>query len=353
MTHHPTNTTSAPPAASPAALQPPFILVTVDTEEEGLWGGEYRPTGNTVQNIAGVPRFQAVCQRYGVRPVYLVTAPVLDDDAAAATLGEIHAQDQCEIGGHLHPWCTPPLEDPAGRSYSFMCNLPVDLQRRKLIWLGERIHQRFGVWPRSFRAGRYGLDAAGARLLAELGYTVDSSVILFSDFSAERGPNFSRAPLRPYYVAGDDLCQPHARGNLLEVPVCVGFNRPNFPAAWRLRQSAMRTPWRQMRAVGILDRLGLARRIKLSPEQARAAEMIQLVDAALAQRIPALVMMLHSSSLVAGLSPYVADHRRLDQFLDDLGRTLEHCVSRHGMTPATLAELAPLGPQLVSTVAGA
>lgn len=330
------------------APQPPCLLVTVDTEEEGLWGGNYRPTGNTVENIAGVPRFQTVCDRHGVRPVYLVTAPVVDDDSAAAILQEIHGQGRCEIGAHLHPWCTPPLEDPVGRAYSFMCNLPVDLQRRKLAWLTERIAARFGQRPVSFRAGRYGLDMAGAQVLAELGYTVDSSVIPFSDFSNERGPNFSDAPFAPYYLQGSDLCQAHGSGMLLEVPVCIGFNRTNFTSAWRLRRAAMRAPWRQLKAVGIVDRLGLAKRIKFSPEQASAAEMIQLVDAALAQNVPTLVMLLHSSSLVPGLSPYVPNAPRLDQFLADLDRTLEYCVTTRGLAPATLAELAPLGPQLIS-----
>ncbi len=330
--------------------KPPFILVTVDTEEEGLWGGNYRPTGNTVTNIAGVPRFQSICAQHGVRPVYLVTAPVVDDDLAASVLGEIHAQGGCEIGAHLHPWCTPPLEDPNGRAYSFMCNLPLDLQRRKLTWLSERIETRFGSRPVSFRAGRYGLDMAGARALADLGYRVDSSVIAFSNFSSERGPDFSRAPFKPYYLEGDDLCRPNPQGFLLEVPVSVGFNRSNFAAAWRLRQAAMRSPWRQFKAVGIVDRLGLAKRIKLSPEQASAAEMIQLASAALAQGAPALVMLLHSSSLAPGHSPYVADARRLDQFLADLDRTLEYCVGRRGMTPATLAELAPWGPNLAAWV---
>lgn len=345
------SSSSVPPidAATSSQAVPPRLLVTVDTEEEGLWGGQYRPTGNTVQNIAGVPRFQEVCERHGVRPVYLATAPVIDDDRAAAILGEIHAQGRCEIGAHLHPWCTPPLEDPAGRAYSFMCNLPVELQRRKLAWLTERIETRFGQRPRSFRAGRYGLDMTGARVLAELGYAVDSSVIAFSDFSGERGPDFSAAPFTPYYLDGEDLCRPHRQGCLLEVPVCVGFNRRNFAAAWRLRRAAMRTPWRQLRAVGVVDRLGLAKRIKLSPEQASAGEMIQLVEAALAQGVPALVMLLHSSSLVPGYSPYVADARRLEEFLADLDQTLAHCVVRRGLTPATLSELAPLGPQLIAS----
>lgn len=323
----------------------PRLVVTIDTEEEGLWGGVYRTTGNTVENIQGVPRFQQLCDRHGVRPTYLCDAPVVEDDRAVEILGRIAEDGRAEIGGHLHPWCNPPLVEETTPRNSFLCNLPLELQRKKLSWLTRRITERFGRQPVSFRAGRYGLDGAGAALLVELGYRVDSSVIAFSDFRALGGPDFRRAPWRPYRVASPNLLASNAGGPLLEAPATVGYSHRAFAWADALRRCASTSPWRQCKAVSVVDRLGLARRIKLSPEQASARHMCQLVDALLAQQVPVAVLMFHSSSLVPGLSPYVPDAARLERFLGDLDQVYQHCLGRRRMQSATLGELAELFPR--------
>ena len=85
------------------------FIVTVDTEEEGLWGGRYPRTGHTVENVRGVVRFQTLCDQYGVRPTYLIDAPVLENEAAAGLLRGLKDNGVAEIGAHMHPWCTPPL----------------------------------------------------------------------------------------------------------------------------------------------------------------------------------------------------------------------------------------------------
>ena len=358
----------------------PSLIVTVDTEEEGLWGGQYRKSGNTVENIQGVPRFQELCDRFGVRPTYLVDAPVVEDDRAVALLRAIQDDGRAEIGAHLHPWCNPPYGEELNARNSYMCNLPESLQREKLIWITEQIEERFGRRPSSFRAGRYGLDIVGARILHDLCYLVDSSVIPFTDCSKDGGPDFRDAPWQPYYVDGKELCEAGVSGQrsavstqrsavsgqrsgggsprltnnncqlatsessltpdtchltpessqsaLLEVPVSVGFSRPNFARAQAILRVASR-PWlRRLRIGGVVDRLGIARRIKFSPEQADARRMRQLVDAFLAQGAPAVVMMLHSSSLLPGLSPYVRSEQDLQRIYGELERTFHYCLER-------------------------
>jgi len=315
------------------------LIVTVDTEEEGLWNGQYRREGNTVRNVYCLGRFQELCDRFGVRPTYLVDAPVLQDDAAVELLRGFQDSGRAEIGAHLHPWCNPPHEEPLNTRNSYMCNLPEALQRAKLTWLTERIERRFGRRPTSFRAGRYGLDIVGARILRELGYLVDSSVIPFTDYSADGGPNFEHAPHLPYFVGDEDLCAPCGSGVLLEAPVSVGFSRPDFARAQAVLRAARR-PWlRRFRFEGVLDRLGIARRIKFTPEQSDAKAMKQLADAYLAQHAPALVMMLHSSSLLPGASPYVKDKHDLEGFYSRLEQAIEFCREKRGMSSRTLAAL--------------
>src|SRR5207244_2420441 len=115
------------------------------------------------------------------------------------------------------------------------------------------------------------------------------------------------------------------------VPVSVGFSRPNFREAQRLRNWASRPLPAALRMVGILDRLGLSHRIKLSPEQADAREMTRLLDVLLVQDAPCAVLMFHSSSLVPGLSPYVGDAHRLERFYHDLEEVFDYCCGTWGM----------------------
>jgi len=314
------------------------LIVTVDTEEEGLWNGSFRPHGNTVENTGGIERFQAFCDRFNVRPTYLVDTPVVEDERSVGILRDIESSGRCEIGAHLHPWCAPPFDEQPGGRNSYLCNLPESLQREKLSRLTERIEERFGRRPTAFRAGRYGLDIVGAKILEELGYRVDSSVLAFGDYSSDGGPDYRAFPFVPYRVGPTDLKVPCVEGTLLEAPVSAGFSRTNFDRSQSVRQWAENRVFRPFRLVGVLDRLNLVRKIKFSPEQADAARMKQLVDAYASNGAPCMVMMLHSSSLVAGLSPYAADDRTLDGLYRDLQAAFEHCLERHGMIGETLTD---------------
>lgn len=316
------------------------LIVTIDTEEEGRWSGSYRRYGNTVENIRHVGPFQALCDEFGVRPTYLIDAPVADDDRSAEFFRGLQEDQRCEVGTHIHPWCNPPFDEEINRRNTYLCNLPEPLQRAKLTWLTERIEQRIGRRPTSFRAGRYGLDIVGARILGDLGYRVDSSVIPFTSYAAEDGPDFSHAPHTPYFAAGSDLCVPQSAGILLEVPASIGFSRVDFERTHALQMTVSKSWLRHFRAEGILDRLGLAHRIKFSPEQADATDMIRLADNYLARRAPAMVMMFHSSSLMPGSSPYVRSPADLDRFLDRMRRTFEHCLHRKNMESRTLSGFA-------------
>lgn len=319
----------------------PALIVTVDTEEEGLWTGTFRAHGNSVENTRGIERFQSTCDRFGVTPTYLVNTPVVDDDRSVQMLRRMQEDGRAEIGAHLHPWCSPPLEERSSVENSFLCNLPEPLQRRKIAHLTGRIEERFGRRPVSFRAGRCGFDSTGARCLEGLGYRVDSSVVPFYDYSEYGGgPDYRRAPWSPYHPEDSDLCRRARAGNLLEVPVSVGFNRRHFRLAQRLRDLAMRRPWRSLRAVGILDRLAIVRRIKFTPEQFAAADMRKLIDVYLALGAPCMVMILHSSSVVAGCSPYVPDASRLEQLYADLEETFRYACLERGMVSRTLAGFA-------------
>jgi hypothetical protein len=49
-------------------VQKPAFLITIDTEGDNLW---QKNDSITTENAKYLPRFQAVCEKYGFKPVYL------------------------------------------------------------------------------------------------------------------------------------------------------------------------------------------------------------------------------------------------------------------------------------------
>ena len=306
-----------------------YLVVTIDTEEEGLWSGNYAKSG-TVQNIQEVPCFQQVCDRWNIRPTYLITTPVAESEDAVRILRAIMENDRCEIGTHVHPWNSPPFgkseKATTGKS-SYLCNLPKKIQFAKLEKLTELIETQFGRRPITFRAGRYGADQATIDCLRELDYRVDSSVLPGADYRYQGGPDFRHATRKPYLPSANDICQAGGAAGLLEIPITSGFTHRHFELATRLRSIAFLPPWRQLRCVGILDRLGIATKVKLSPEQASLSQMKKLTRAALARTNPILILMFHSSSLLPGCSPYVRSAGDRKLFLNKLNAYFEFALS--------------------------
>ena len=74
-----------------------FIL-TIDTEGDNQWdhGREL-----TVENIKFIPRFQDLCNKYLIRPTYLVTSEVCEDSYAKEIFTDYLSKEAAEIGAHL------------------------------------------------------------------------------------------------------------------------------------------------------------------------------------------------------------------------------------------------------------
>src|SRR5260370_41381057 len=150
-----------------------LVIVSIDTEEDN-W--HRTRTGVTVENIAELRGLAAFFDRLGVRPTYFTSYQVAIDLRAAATLREVSAGGRAEIGAHLHPWNTPPLDEAFVPRNSMLKNLPGDLQLAKLRRLTTALAETFEQMPTAFRAGRYGIGADTVGALVSCGYRVDSSV---------------------------------------------------------------------------------------------------------------------------------------------------------------------------------
>lgn len=309
----------------PAGTAPRF-LVTIDTEEEFDWGAPFRREGHGTASIPAFARFQQFCEGFGVVPIFLMDYPVATAPVTAQVLGPALAAGKTEVGIHLHPWVNPPHEEDVNEFNSYAGNLPEELERQKLHGLRDAIEAKLGTRPLIYRAGRYGVGPSTARILAEAGVVIDTSVRTLFDYGSDGGPCFRRHPRRPYWIGG--------KGKLLELPVTTVFT--GLLRGWG--EQLYPRFWRAPRMRGISARLGLLERIPLTPEGTTPAEAARGIDAALAEGLPMLVFSFHSPSLAPGHTPYVRDAQDLEAFYDWWRQVFAHLAAR-GVEPTSVREL--------------
>ena len=312
--------------------EPPVFLVGVDTEADDQWTVEGR-TRLLVRNASCLPRLQAVCDRHGVRPTYLVTFEMATKPEAADVLRELLAGGACEIGAHLHPWSSPPYRRDDAVAGRYPNELPDELLERQMRELTEAIEAQFGARPASYRAGRHGFDARGLGHLAGLGYAVDTSVDPLFNETRIGGPKFAGAPVGPYHPDPERILRP-GRSPVLEVPVSAA-TLPILPKRLERLYASLSPPrWR-----GPLKRLGL-RPAWLRPSYSPVPDAIALADALVARGVPTLNMLFHSSELLPGGSPYHRDAASVNRFFDNFERVVEHITGRLGGVGMTCREFA-------------
>jgi len=283
-----------------------FIL-TIDTEGDNQWTFGKKLT---VENIKFIPRFQQLCNKYFIKPTYLVTSEVCDDAFAKEIFTDYLHADIAEIGSHLHSWTTPPFQDRNGYRYNdfehpFVIELSKDLLKEKLKYLTNQIEDSFGIHPQSFRSGRYGFNEYLARILAENSYLVDSSVTPYMNWSGcqgikggEGGPDFLDSTPLPYEYK-------YAHGSLIEIPVTIlptkfPLNRNKKIAVHYFRNVNSSIPLRIFRKL-----LFQNQPLWLRPYPWMNINMFDnILGEAQKMQLPYVVMMFHSSELMPGCSIY-------------------------------------------------
>lgn len=307
------------------------FLIGVDTEADDQWTLQGR-SELSVRNAERLPRLQALCDRHGMRPSYLVTWEMATRPESAAVLRELARNGRCEIGAHLHPWSSPPFRPEDREAGTYPSQLPDELLARQLAELTQAIEEHVGVRPRSYRAGRHGFDARSVKILESLGYRVDTSVDPLFNEVRKGGPLFAGAPLRPYRLDYADVRRPGS-ATLLEIPVSADTT-PALPKALEKAYASLRPiPWR-----GYFKRLGLRPRW-LRPSYTGLADTIALASSLAARGLP-LNLLFHSSELLPGGSPYNRDEAAVDRFFEALEKLFLHATSKLGARGRTYAEFA-------------
>jgi hypothetical protein len=165
------------------------------------------------------------------------------------------------------------------------------------------------------------------RQLAELEYRVDSSI---RPFYEDRHFSYSDAQEKPYWPDYEDILQEGDQRELLEIPATEGFNRPWFRFCNAAHKSLSKGSLRRLRLNGVLWRLGLLRKIAVTPEGTCAQDVNACIDSVVCRGGGLVNLFLHSSDLMPGCTPYVRTAAELDGLYETLEQVFTHSVSRHG-----------------------
>jgi len=307
----------------------PYFLITIDTEGDDLWS---RPRTITTNNARWLPRFQALCERFGLLPTYLVNWEMATSRAFVDLGREVCARGTGEVGMHLHAWNSPPLVPLTADDFHhqpYLIEYPETVLREKVKVMTDTLETTFGVKMRSHRAGRWAIDSRYTRALAELGYEVDCSVTPNVSWTSslgapngEGGCDYTQAPETPYFFHVDRDGRAPLR--LLELPMTVQKKRGHLPkrvAATRagkwIERRLFPTRWLRPRGNGRED-------------------MLAILDDAVWEQRGYVEFMIHSSELMPGGSPTFPTRESIERLYDDLEAVFERASAR--FRAATLAE---------------
>lgn len=284
-------------AASPTGAHILHVVLTIDVEEEGLFGGSYASAAS-VRNVAWLERLVPLLQRVDMPVTLLCTHSVFSDATACRALDALRARCRVEVGAHLHHWSTPPLEEglSAGK-YRSAGDVPDRVMDAKLHALFEAGRCYAGQELTSFRMGRWDLHRRHWPLLARRGVRVDASVRPLhcgTGRPAPTGtmPDHFAAPPHPYRVR---VPVDGADHEIFEAPLtCV----PLLPSTRPLLCGLPR-PWRaSVQKWGTLATLPVYHPLW-------ALRLITRAQLAQGQRVLSLTW--HSSEMMPGGAPHVPD----------------------------------------------
>ena len=152
----------------------PFFL-TVDTEGDNIWD---RPQKIAATNVEKLHRFQELCNKYAVKPIYLTNYEASENKFFQRMVHE--NSEKLEIGLHLHAWNSPPDYNLTGNDYYYQPYLheyPTDIVKSKTEYLIKKLQDTFGTEIISHRGGRYSISDVIFESLAENEIRVDCSVV--------------------------------------------------------------------------------------------------------------------------------------------------------------------------------
>lgn len=261
-----------------------FFLVTVDTEGDDLWSW-YPGKEVTTRNACFIPRFQELCEKYGIVPVYLINYEMIMDEKFCGYIKRKALDGKCEIGMHLHAWNSPPEYGVSGNfgGCPYITEYPLEIIYEKHRALKKIISDRTDCEPVTYRSGRWAVNNDLFCVLNELGFRVDCSVTpgirhRTAGATVAHGNFYSKKEKSPRRLYGD----------LIEIPMTT-----------RLVRS-----FRGVTLKNRIHHLLTGEEMWLRPANQTLEEMIMLKEIIEKEKEDYLEFMIHSSEVMPGGSPY-------------------------------------------------
>lgn len=316
----------------------PSIIFTVDTEPDDQWAPRlpdctYPPF--TFANTRGLGTLRDFFRARNA-PVTWMTSYSVARDAESARILRGCARDGDEIAGHLHGWETPPFADFDRRARPFIGEYHAELRLAKHRSLLAAHEDAFDSRPVSYRAGRWGVDAMELQHLAQLGYTIDSSIPPGIDFRDRYGLRDPGPDFRAQLSAAP---RPHRDGPLWEVPASIApigiLGRATGLARVAGRRNEGSGPARVLS--NALAGSRLQELIWIRPLKHPRPKLIAATHALLRRGAPIVNVMFHSSEVFLGTSPLSRHQEDVERLYGDLEAILTVARS-YGAVPRTLRD---------------
>lgn len=258
-----------------------YFIITVDTEGDNGWGYHDGDLVRT-ENALWIPRFQELCEKYDLKPVYLTNYEMICDNRFVEYIKPKAEKELCEIGIHIHAWNNPPLynlqREFTGNAY--LIEYPIEIMHEKFAITYNIIKKRIGLAPITHRAGRWVMNEEYFHLLEKFGIRVDCSMTPGISWGTTQGATIS---------GGSDYSnipnKAFKKGNILEVPVTI---RKLHYGEGSLKSK--------------LKYLIKGRSVWLRPALSSLNDMKRIIDNS--NKSDFVEFMIHSSELMPGGSPY-------------------------------------------------
>ena len=312
-----------------------YLAVSLDVEEDGLFGGQYARRGCSTANTASLTRLAPLCER-GVRPTLFCAHSVLADAASRSALAHARDRHGAEIGAHLHHWNTPPLTLDGPKADAALADNAASvpaaavsgpLMAAKLASLMAAGRDFQGAALTSFRMGRWDLHRGLWPLLAEAGILVDASVRpLHCGATPQAGPDHFNAPRDPYWVSMPE-------GRIFEVPLSVTPLLPCLPRLLGRAAPRLRPGFKNWGALSLLPVY----------HPLWAMQAITRLFVARGGRVLSLTW--HSSEMMPGGAPHLPDAAAVDRLMGKILAWTDWLMARWNVRCLTMAQLREtLGP---------
>lgn len=192
-----------------------FFIIGIDTEQDV--DRKYVHTGGYRNIKEGISRLLDIFDDFKAKPTWFVTPDVTQH--CGDFFSELAMKH--EVGCHVHPeYFNGPIKGM--KMERILPEFSYHTQLEMLKEASDTISQNVGVYPKSFRAGRFAVNTDTLRALESCGFNVDCSMTPFVNWEFHAA-TLSPSRTNPYFI--------HIRSrNILEIPVTIMRPFGLFPA---------------------------------------------------------------------------------------------------------------------------